>query len=139
MKATDLPDVEFMEDLRLLVWRPRGVINEAAVNKVIALLGDLEATSRNPFNRFTDTLGADAIDLNFKYVFHVSLYRRFSYRGPRVKSAILASTPAHAHYSKMHALLTQGSQIDVRVFQELDAAANWLAVSKEVLRQKTDS
>jgi hypothetical protein len=32
------PDVEFHEDIRLFVWRPRGVLNEAAINKVLSTL-----------------------------------------------------------------------------------------------------
>jgi hypothetical protein len=36
------PDVEFYDDMRLIVWRPRGLVNKAAVNKVITVLGELE-------------------------------------------------------------------------------------------------
>ena len=137
MAATDLPDVEFTEDLRLLVWRPRGVLDEALLSKIIALLDDLEGASTDSFNRFIDTTGADAVYLNFKYVFHISLYRRLSYANrPAVKSAILATNEAAIHYGRHHAMLMQGSQINVRVFEEVDAAAAWLAVSEEVLRRK---
>jgi hypothetical protein len=48
-------NLEFEEDIRLLVWRPRGSLNEAAVNKVLAALGDLEASAREPFDRYSDT------------------------------------------------------------------------------------
>ena len=72
------PDVEFHEDIRLLIWKPRGLINESAVNKIITVLGEMEASSAEPFNRFSDTSAAEAVDLNFGYIFHVSLFRRFS-------------------------------------------------------------
>jgi hypothetical protein len=112
-------DIQFHEDVRLLVWRPRGELNEAALKHIVMLIGDLEAKSGNPFNRFTDTLAAEAIDLNFKYVFHISLFRRLSYSGrPPVKSAILVTSFTAAHYSKMHAMLTQGSSIKVHLFEE---------------------
>lgn len=62
-------DVQFHEDVRLLVWRPRGVLNEAAFEQIVTLIGDLEASSEIPFNRFTDPTAAEAIDLNFKHVF----------------------------------------------------------------------
>jgi hypothetical protein len=128
------PDIQFHEDVRLLVWRPRGVLNEAALKHIVTLIGDLESKSGNPFNRFTDTLAADAIDLNFRYVFHTSLFRRLSYTGcPLVKSAILVSGPTRVHYSKMHAMLTQGSPIKVRIFEEREAAAKWLGVPVELL------
>ena len=110
------------------------MINENVVNKIIEFIGDKEATSQQPFNRFTDTLGVDTIDLNFRYVFHVSLFRRLSYAGrPPVKSAILVPTIAKARYSKLHALLTQGSPLQVRIFEEREAAARWLAVLSEIL------
>jgi hypothetical protein len=128
------PHVQFHEDLGLLIWRPRGVINESAVNKIIAFLGKLEGSSNKPFNRFTDALAADSIELNFRFIFHVSLFRRLSYAGrPPVKSAILAVDEAMARYGRMHALVTQGSPLKVRVFEDRAAVATWLGVSKETL------
>lgn len=131
------PDVEFHEDIRLLVYRPRGVLNEATVNQVVSALGDLEAKLKEPFNRFADTLAADEVDLNFKYVIQVSLHRRLSYAGhPPVKSAILATDSTMIHYGKMHAVLTQGSPIKVRVFQDRKEIAQWLDVPIERLTQE---
>ena len=128
------PGIEFHEDIRLLVYRPRGLLNEASVNRIIKILGDLEATLENPFNRFTDTVEADAVDLNFRYIVHVSLFRRMSYAGrPPVKSAILATDSTAIHYARLHAVLTQGSPIHVRVFQDRDAVGKWLGVSAERL------
>ena len=37
------PDVEFYEDIRLLIYRPHGSMNEEAVNKIVSVIGDLEA------------------------------------------------------------------------------------------------
>ena len=132
------PDVEFHEDIRLLVYRPRGVINEQAVKKVISILEDLEARLREPFNRFSDTLGADEVELNFKYVIQVSLCRRLSYAGhPPVKSAILATDSTIIHYARLHALLTQGSPINVRVFKDRQETAEWLNVPIERVVART--
>ena len=58
------PDVQFHEDIRLLVYRPRGLLNEASVNKIIRVIGELEARLKEPFNRFFDTLGHDEVELN---------------------------------------------------------------------------
>jgi hypothetical protein len=128
------PDIEFHDDIRLLIYRPRGVIDEAAVKKIISVLEDLEAKSEKPFNRFSDTLGADEVELNFKYVIQVSLCRRLSYTGhPPVKSAILATDSTMIHYGRLHALLTQGSPINVRVFKDRQEAADWLNVPIERL------
>src|SRR6267154_3816366 len=128
------PDVEFHEDIRLLVFRPHGVIDEAAVERVVSILEDLEAKLQKPFNRFSDTLAADEVELNFRYIIQVSLCRRLSYTGhPPVKSAILATDSTMLHYARLHALLTQGSPINVRVFQDRKEAADWLGVPVERL------
>ena len=130
------PDVEFHEDIRLLIYRPRGVIDEAAVKKVVDVLEDLEEKLQKPFNRFSDTLGADEVELNFKYVIQVSLCRRLAYAGhPPVKSAILARDSTMIHYARLHALLTQGSPINVHVFKDCAEAAEWLDLPVERLKQ----
>ena len=128
------PELEFHEDIRLLIYRPRGLVNEAALNKTLGALEDLEAKLQAPFNRFTDTLAADEVELNFKYVIQFSLHRRLAYAGhPPVKSAVLATDSTMIHYGKMHAVLTQGSPIHVRVFQDRKEAAQWLGVPIERL------
>jgi hypothetical protein len=131
-------EVEFYEDVRLLVWRPCGLLNKEAVNRVISVLGELETTLKEPFNRFSDTVEADAVDLNFEYIISVSLYRRSFYgKRPPIKSAILATDATLIHYGKVHALLTQGSPIKARVFQDRQEAATWLNVPVELLMADT--
>ena len=134
------PDIAFDEDIRLLIYRPHGVIDEAAVKRVVSVVEDFEAKLQEPFNRFSDTLEADEIELNFKYVIQVSLCRRLSYAGhPPVKSAILARDSTMIHYARLHALLTQGSPINVRVFKDRQEAADWLGVPIERLEMRRDS
>jgi len=134
------PDVEFYEDIRLIVWRPRGLVNKAAVNKIITVLGELETALKEPFNRFSDTVAADAVDLNFEYIIHVSLYRRSFYgKRPPIKSAILATDATLIHYGKVHSLLTRGSAINVRVFQDREEVAQWLNVPIERLTPNSGS
>ena len=57
-------DVEFHEDSCLLIHRPRGLLNRAAISKIISVIGELEFTLKKPFNRFLDTVAADAVNLN---------------------------------------------------------------------------
>ena len=134
------PELEFQEDIHLLIYRPQGVIDEAAVKKVVSILEELEARLEKPFNRFSDTLAADEVELNFKNVIEFSLCRRLSYAGhPPVKSAILATDSTMIHYARLHALLTQGSPINVRVFKDRQEAADWLGVPIERLEMKRDS
>ena len=133
------PELEFHDDIRLLIYRPHGVIDEAAVKRIVDVLEDLEEELQKPFNRFFDTLAADEVELNFKYVIQVSLCRRLSYAGhPPVKSAILATDATMIHYARLHALLTQGSPINVRVFTDRQEAADWLSVPLERLDIRRD-
>jgi hypothetical protein len=131
------PEVQFHEDIRLLVYRPRGLLGETAINRIVSIIGDLEAKLQEPFNRFFDTLGHDEVELNFRYVIQVSLYRVLSYGDrPPVKSAILATDTTIAHYFQLHAIITEDSPINVRIFQKREDAAKWLGVPIERLAPK---
>jgi hypothetical protein len=131
------PEVQFHEDIRLLVYRPCGVLNEQSVDKIVSIIGDLEAKLQEPFNRFFDTLGHDEVELNFRYVIQVSLYRVLSYGDrPPMKSAILATDSTIGHYFQLHAIITEDSPINVRIFQKREDAATWLGVPIERLAPK---
>jgi hypothetical protein len=131
------PEIEFQEDIRLFIYRPRGLLNETSVNKVISVLRDLETKLKEPFNRFSDTLETTQVELNYQYVIQVSLYRVISYGDrPPVKSAILATDSTIAHYYQLHAIITEDSPINVRIFQEREKAAKWLGVPIERLVPK---
>ena len=123
------PDVQFHHDIRLLIYRPRGLLSEASVNKIIQIVEELEARLEEPFNRFFDTLGHDEVELNYRYVIQISLHRVLSYLNrPPVKSAILATDSAIIHYCQLHAIITKDSPINVRIFQQREEAAQWLGV-----------
>ena len=129
-----LPYVEFHEDIHLFVYRPTGLMSEESVNKIVSVIENLEAEAQEPFNRFFDTLGHDEVELNFRNVIQISLHRRLVYAGrPPIKSAILATDSTIIHYAKLHAVLTQGSPINVRIFTNRKEAAQWLGVSVELL------
>ena len=128
------PEIEFHEDIRLLIYRPRGLINEAEINKVISVIEKIEAASLEPFNRFSDTSETHEVELNFQYVIQASLHRRLAHQGRvPVKSAILATDSTLIHYARLLAILTAGSSIKVQVFQDRKEAAEWLGVPTELL------
>ena len=80
--------VQFHAEQRLLVWRPRGALNEESVTDVVATLNQLEMELHEPFNRFSDAAAVEKVDLNYEYVISVALYRRFAYvHRPPIKSA----------------------------------------------------
>ena len=132
------PDIEFHEDIRLLVYRPKGLINEAEINRVVGVIEGIEAASQHPFNRFSDTSETHEVELNFHYVIQASLHRRLAHAGRvPVKSAILATDSTIVHYARLLILLTQGSSIQVRVFADRKEAAQWLGVPVELLAAKS--
>jgi len=131
------PEVEFNEDNRLLIYRPRGLIDEAAVNKIVGVIEQIEAATQEPFNRFSDASEAHEVELNFRYVIEVSLHRRQAHAGRvPVKSAILTTDSTLVHYARLLVILTEGSSIKVRVFADRKEAAQWLGVPVEALAPK---
>jgi len=132
------PDIEFHEDHRLFIYRPRGLLDEVSVARAVNVLGDLEKKLREPFNRFSDTSEIDRVELNYRYVIQVSLYRVLSYGDrPPVKSAILAPDSTIGHYFQLHAIITKDSPISVRIFQEREDVAKWLGVPLERLDESS--
>ena len=131
------PDIEFHQDIRLLIYRPKGLINKAEINKITSVIEDLEAKMQEPFNRFSDTSKAHEVELNVGYVIQISLHRVLSYGDrPPVKSAILATDTTIGHYFQLHAIITEDSPINVRIFQKREDAAKWLGVPIERLAPK---
>lgn len=126
--------VLYRKDLSLMLWKPHGILDEALVNEMVAFIDAAEERASKPFNRFADLSALDAVDLNFKFVFHIALHRRLAY-APHlpVKSAFYVTSPATAHYAKLHAMLTDYSPLDVALFTDRAAAAKWLGVPVEAL------
>ena len=124
----------FHHDLHLMVFRPKGAVTKKRIDADIALLEVAEDQQEKPFNRFTDLSKATAIQLNFQDVFRISLHRRLKYgkRSP-IKSAFYVTTDEAARIVKTHALLTNYSSIRVKMFDDLDRAAEWLGVEGEDL------
>ncbi len=127
--------VLFRKELSLMVWKPHGILDQALVNEIVAFVEAAEEKAQKPFNRFADLSALDAVDLNFSFVFHIALHRRLAFEAhPPVKTAFYVTSPATAHYPKLHAMLTDHSPLHVSLFTERDAAAKWLGVPVEALR-----
>jgi hypothetical protein len=128
--------VLFRKDLSLILWRPRGILDESTVNEIVEFIETVEKRNGQPLNRFVDLSGLDAVDLNFEFVFHVALGRRLSAAPkPAVKSAFYVTSPDTTHYAKLHAVLTDYSPLHVALFTDRVAAAKWLGVPLEALSE----
>jgi hypothetical protein len=134
MKLT--PEVHFDEDRRLMVFRPRGILDAKAVIALVRFLEEEEDRAHEPFNRFTDTSKLDALDLDERFVYRIALHRRQFYAGRApVKSAFYITSAAAARYVEIHAIATEHSPLQVEMFKELDRAAAWLGVPRNVLEE----
>jgi hypothetical protein len=128
--------VLFRKEVSLILWKPRGVLNQSKVNAIIAFIEAVEKRNSKPLNRFNDLSALDAVDLNFDFVFRVALGRRLSAAPkPAVKSAFYVTSEVTTHYAKLHAVLTDYSPLDVALFTDRVAAAKWLGVPLEVLSE----
>jgi len=117
-----------------MLWKPHGILDQALVNEVVAFIDTAEKRSSEPFNRFTDLSALDMVDLNFKFVFDIALHRRLAYApNPPVKSAFYVTSPVTTHYTKLHAMLTDYSPLEVSLFTDRGGAAAWLGVTVEAL------
>jgi hypothetical protein len=127
-------DIWFRKDLSLLRWKPRGILDQETVNEIVAFIEAIEERNKQPISRFADLSVLDAVDLNFEFVFFAALGRRLSVmKKPDMKSAFYVTSPATTHYAKLHAVLTDYSPLDVRLFTDRAAAAKWLSVPLEAL------
>ena len=130
MKLEFWSGVSFHPDLNLLVWQPRGILDEPHVEQLICMLEQAEDEAERPFNRYTDLSMLEGVELTFDYVFRVSLYRRAIYGDrPMVKSAFYVVDRATAEFAITHAVVTVDSPLRVKVFLDKSAAAKWLDVS----------
>ena len=126
--------VLFRKEVSLILWKPRGVLDQSKVNAIIAFIEAVEKRNSKPLNRFNDMSELDAVDLNFDFVFRVALGRRLSAAPkPAVKSAFYVTSEVTTHYAKLHAVLTDYSPLDVALFTDRVAAAKWLGVPLEAL------
>lgn len=128
------PHISFHPDWRLMVWRPRGVLQDQQVNEIVEFLEQEEDGAQKPFDRCTDTTKLDAIDLDPNFILRVSLHRRASYttRSP-VKSAFYVTSETIARFVEIHVLATDHSPHQCAMFKTLDEAAKWLGLPTTAL------
>jgi hypothetical protein len=125
----------FHHDLRLMVFRPRGILTEKHVDKDVAMLEAAEDQAKEPFNRFSDLSQLKRIKLDFQYVFRIALHRRLKYaKRPPVRSAFYVTSEEAARVIRVHALVTDYSPLRVQMFEKIEDAAEWLGVSVDDLK-----
>jgi hypothetical protein len=116
----------------LLTWYPRGVLNEAFADQVIAFIEMEESIQEAPFDRYIDLSGLTQIRLGIDHIIHTARRRR-KVRQP-VKSALFADNPITFSVAHSYELLMLDTMIEVRAFEKRTAAATWLEVPLKTLQ-----
>ena len=125
----------FHHDLALLVVRQRGILTELRLKKDMAALELAEQQAGRSFNLFVDLSGLRTIRLDLHRVFDAAMRRPLTYAArSSVKSAFYALSADAVRVAKVYAVVTARSPMEVRVFDDLSAAAKWLNVSLEELQ-----
>ena len=110
--------VLFRKKVSLILWKPRGVLDQSTVDEMMEFIEAVEKRNSKPLDRFNDLSALDAVDLNFDFVFHVALGRRLGRARARSEIRLLRDEPDQYHYAKLHAMLTDYSPLDVTLFTD---------------------
>ena len=125
-------DVYVIENL--LVARPNGIVNLSVAEEIVEFVEIKEEELEKGFDRFCDLTCMEGITLTCAEVFVLASRRRaFNPNSVRVKSAFLAINPLAFGMARMYEQMLNSPRIDVRVWTDFEAAANWLGVATEKL------
>jgi len=121
----------FHPGCRLFTWHPCGELDDALADAIVGVIESDELFYSRPFNRYTDLSQLTTIRLKIGHVFQIAESRREV--SLQVKSAFFADTTVALGIARMYESLMTGAAIQVRVFRERAAAAEWLDAPLDVL------
>jgi hypothetical protein len=131
-RGVEVLDVYVSE--RLLVARPIGIVNLSVAEQIVEVIEIKEEQIENGFDRFCDLTCMEGISLSCAEVFMLASRRRaFNPNSVRVKSAFLATNPLAFGMARMYEQMLNSPRIEVRVWIDFEAAANWLGVESDLL------
>ena len=128
----DFPGTRYYPRFKLTTWHPRGILDEALADKIIAFLESEEYVQDAPFDRYTDFSGITKIRVSFKYILETARHRSFV--SQPVKSAFFGDNPATFEVAQLYeGLMYDAIMIRVQSFSDRKAAAEWLEVPPTIL------
>jgi hypothetical protein len=128
-------DVYVIDSEALMVGRPNGILDAQTAERIVDFVEIKEEQLEAGFNRFCDLNRLDGINLSSEDLLQLAARRRaFNPNAVHVKSAFLAAHPLAVGVARTYELLLQSPRIEVRVFQDLESAAEWLSVKSDMLR-----
>ena len=112
-----------------MVGRFMGVLDIKTAEEIVEFVETKEASTETGFNRFCDTSQLDGIHLSSQEVRQLAARRRtFNPNDIRVKSAFYAPHPLAFGIARMYEQMLNSKRIEVRVWDDMQAAADWLGV-----------
>ena len=102
--------------------------------EIVDFVETREIVAETGFNRFCDLTQLDGIHLSSDDVLQLAARRReFNPNDIRVKSAFLATDPLAFGIARMYEQMLNSPRIEVRVWSDMQAAADWLGVNLDRL------
>jgi hypothetical protein len=128
------PDARYHEEWNLVTWHPVGILTDERADAMVEFLESEEKLCGEfTFNRFTDMSGYTRIQMSLEHVFTIAKRRKEGYAGRPVKSAFYAVRLISQSIARMYQELMEDSSIEVNIFREREAAAEWLGVPPAIL------
>ncbi|MES2474950.1 MAG: hypothetical protein V4640_04150 [Verrucomicrobiota bacterium] len=125
----------FNSEWNLESWHPVGVLNVALATLMVHYIGFEERIKGLSFNRFADMSGLRSIELTDEEIAGLAAERKASFEGlPPGKAAFFAPGDRAYEVSETFACFMRSSDLEVKVFREMAAAAEWLGIPIEALR-----
>ena len=127
-------DVYIIPREALMVVRPKGILDAETAERIVEFIELKEKQVETGFNRFCDLTLLDEIQLSPAEVLHLAVRRReFNPNTVHVKAAFLANNDLALEIACLYKRLLNSPRIEVRVWSNLQAAADSLGVKPERL------
>ena len=126
--------LNFYESDALLIARPTGILDKEMAESLVDVIEIKEELIETGFDRFCDLTGLDGIHVSCAEIWQLAVRRSaFNPNNIHVKSAFLATDPLAFGIARMYEQLLNSPRIEVRVWGDLQAAADWLGVTPDKL------
>jgi hypothetical protein len=118
----------------LLIARPEGILDAEAAEEIVEFVEIHEERLESGANRFCDLTSLEGIDLLSADLHRIADRRRsFNPNDIHVKSAFLAADLLSFGIARIYEQILNSPRIEVRVWADLKAAAEWLGVQPDRL------
>jgi hypothetical protein len=126
-------NIEFNSEYRFVISRPQAV-DDCSAMEILDFLLALEAVAE-PFNRLLDLTAATEYSLSTATIREYAEKRlqNLAHLAP-FRAAIIAPHPDSAAAGNLYATLMKGSKVEVGVFPNASAVAEWLGVPEAAVR-----